>query len=116
MVGEQALVTCSGRLLLSIMLEPDAHTLDEAIANRDGERSVWLQAGGGDVKRTKTLHRRAYENTGNAGTNYWVDVLVELDGRVVACQSVSMAPNGTKEIAARAGDVCETVSLLEGTR
>src|SRR5690606_1208939 len=95
---QMATVAC-GNHVLGIRIVSGARTIDDALAELGAERTGMLQGGDGNVTRTSRLHRRAYENYPGGGTNYWVDVVVEIDGRVVVCQAGSMAPNGTRALA-----------------
>jgi hypothetical protein len=112
MFAHMATISC-GDHVLGIRIVADAHTIDDAIAGQDAERTGMLQAGAGNVKRTDRLYRRAYENYPGGGTNYWVDVIVAIDGRVFVCQAGSMAPKGTRALADQAGDLCETLSAMK---
>jgi hypothetical protein len=109
MVGTQALVTC-GHTVVSVMVDEGAKTLDAALAAHEAEEGVYLQANAKNVKRSAHRYRKAYENAGGYGTNYWVDVMIELDGRVLTCQTGSMAPNSSPEAAAVGGDICDTLT------
>ena len=109
MVGPQALVTC-GHTVVSVMVDEDARTIDQALGAHEAEERAYLQANAKNVKRSAHRYRKAYENAGGQGTNYWVDVMIELNGRVLICQTGSIAPNSSPEAAAAGGDICETLS------
>jgi hypothetical protein len=97
------------------MLEAGAHSIDEAIAGHAAEESEWLQSKGGPSQRSSQRYRHAYQNQGGSGTNYWVDVVLELDGRVFTCQTGSIGPNASEAAAKMGGDLCETLATRESS-
>ena len=110
-----AIVMCAppSQIAITIMIRPDARTVDEVVTELGVERTQMLRGEDGDVKRSAKQHRRAYTNKGGSGTNYWEDVVLEIDGRVFVCQSGSLGPDGTREIAKLGGDLCATLSALK---
>lgn len=112
MVGTQALVTCE-HAVLSVMVDEDAKTIDQALAGHAAEEKAYLQSRTTTANRSAHRYRKAYENEGGAGTNYWVDVMLEIGGRVLICQTGSIATDHTSaKAAAAAGDLCETIEPL----
>ena len=111
MVNAQALVTC-GTSTLIVIAAPPGRTLDDEIDEYTREETSSLEARHGPVRRSAHRYRHSYENTAAAGTTYWEDVMVELDGSVVVCQTSSFAPKGTARDAATGGDVCDTLGPM----
>jgi hypothetical protein len=112
MVGSQALVTC-GSTVLSVSVDEGATSIDQALAAHQVEERAYLQSTAKNVTRSPHRYRKAYENQGGQGTNYWVDVMIELGGRVLTCQTGSIGTADTSSrIAAAAGDLCETIQPL----
>jgi hypothetical protein len=112
MVGTQALVTCE-HAVLSVMVEENAKTIDQALAGHEAEEKAYLQSRTTTTNQSTHRYRKAYENQGGAGTNYWVDVMIEIGGRVLICQTGSFATDHTSaQAAAAAGDLCETIEPL----
>jgi len=110
--GKWATVTCN-HTALTLRYEEDATTIDEALEGHEAEQSVYLQGSTTHAKRSPHRYRTSYENKGGVGMNYWVDVMIELGGRVLTCQTGSFATADTSpEAAAAAGDICETIEPL----
>src|SRR3954451_10546444 len=99
MVGTQALVTCE-HAVLSVMVEVGAKTIEQALAGHEAEEKAYLQSRTTTANRTTHRYRKSYENEGGAGTNYWVDVMIEIGGRVLICQTGSFASDHTSPQAA----------------
>jgi hypothetical protein len=109
--GGVALVDCGGTIV-SITIEPDARTIDDAIAAHRASASYWLEAAPGEETRGPDRARYRYENRGAAGTNYWVDVILAVGGRIVACQAGSIGEHASRAAADAGGALCETIVPL----